>query len=64
MEKIPIFWFGQAFLKKKEARIPLIPEWEELLASFRPLDVKPTDRVFNPMRNPKEISEGYKYPLY
>ena len=34
--------------KKKEARIPLIPEWEELLASFRPLDVKPTDRVCKP----------------
>ena len=43
-----MFWFGQAFLKKKEARIPLILEWEELLASFRPLDVKPTDRVCNP----------------
>ena len=51
-----MFWFGQAFLKKKEARIPLIPEWEELLASFRPQDPKPTDRVFNPMRNPKEGS--------
>ena len=31
---------------KKEARIPLIPELEELLASFRPQDAKPTDRVF------------------
>ena len=31
---------------KKEARIPLIPELEELLASFRPKDAKPNDRVF------------------
>ena len=31
---------------KKETRIPLIQELEELLASFRPQDAKPTDRVF------------------